>query len=283
MVVGLYDFKSDLPQELSFSKNERLAIVGEPIGEWWTAKNSSGQIGSIPANYVKEVTLPPKPQKKHQHQEPPKITKKLPKTPLEQLYVGLFDFTATTSEELSFKKGDFLKLVAKSEPDWWMISNMAGQQGLVPSNYIQLKPDADDIQEPVKTKQNNAEECYQVISKCRFEARLDDELEFDEGELLTVLQKQDENWSLARNSNNKVGLIPNTYVNLVDLHGPQSSDSSTEKYVALFDFSKQYEDDLSMKAGDVLFLVNKDDEDWWLMKNTSHETGRVPSTYLKGI
>jgi len=50
---------------------------------------------------------------------------------------GLFAFTATQSDELSFSIGEELFVVA-TNGDWWIVQNKAGQQGLIPSNYVEL-------------------------------------------------------------------------------------------------------------------------------------------------
>ena len=52
--------------------------------------------------------------------------------------IALYDFTGRTERELSFKKGDSLLLYTKASPEWWE-GAFAGNEGLVPSNYVSLK------------------------------------------------------------------------------------------------------------------------------------------------
>ena len=56
-VVALYNFTSLNPSELSFVAGETLLILDHPIDDvfWWLAKNSKGQKGLIPVNYVKVI------------------------------------------------------------------------------------------------------------------------------------------------------------------------------------------------------------------------------------
>ncbi|KAF9983762.1 hypothetical protein BGZ75_004772 [Mortierella antarctica] len=50
---------------------------------------------------------------------------------------GLYDFDAETSSELSFKEGDSLWIHCRRFPGWFL-GEMAGVQGLVPENYVQM-------------------------------------------------------------------------------------------------------------------------------------------------
>ncbi|XP_068193618.1 GRB2-related adapter protein 2a [Antennarius striatus] len=49
---------------------------------------------------------------------------------------GKYDFMATAEDELSFRKGDTLKIL--SPQDDWFKAEMNGQEGFVPQNYIDM-------------------------------------------------------------------------------------------------------------------------------------------------
>uniref|UniRef100_A0A3Q2TDF7 Osteoclast-stimulating factor 1 n=1 Tax=Fundulus heteroclitus TaxID=8078 RepID=A0A3Q2TDF7_FUNHE len=49
---------------------------------------------------------------------------------------GKYDFSATADDELSFKKGDILKII--NQEDDWCKAEMNGQEGYIPKNYIEL-------------------------------------------------------------------------------------------------------------------------------------------------
>ncbi|KAL1123943.1 hypothetical protein AAG570_001713 [Ranatra chinensis] len=57
IVVALYSFSSTNDQELSFDKGDRLEIIDRPPADpdWYKARNSQGQIGLIPRNYVQPL------------------------------------------------------------------------------------------------------------------------------------------------------------------------------------------------------------------------------------
>ncbi|XP_061568259.1 GRB2-related adapter protein 2a [Cololabis saira] len=50
---------------------------------------------------------------------------------------GKFDFTATADDELSFRKGDILKILSHEED--WCKAEMNGHDGYVPKNYIEMQ------------------------------------------------------------------------------------------------------------------------------------------------
>lgn len=54
VVVALYAFTSNNDQELSFEKGDRLEILDRPPSdpEWYKARNSQGQVGLVPRNYL---------------------------------------------------------------------------------------------------------------------------------------------------------------------------------------------------------------------------------------
>jgi len=53
-VVAKYDFEGRDAEDLPFKKGEVLTIVKKDEEQWWTARNSLGQTGSIPVPYVQK-------------------------------------------------------------------------------------------------------------------------------------------------------------------------------------------------------------------------------------
>lgn len=53
----------------------------------------------------------------------------------------MFDFEAQEDGEVSFKKGNQLKVLEKTDPNWWkgqvLTGPLTGNVGLFPSNYVQ--------------------------------------------------------------------------------------------------------------------------------------------------
>ena len=53
---ALYDFDAQSTDELSFHKGDILFVFNkDDLKGWWGARNSDGETGQIPSNYVKEI------------------------------------------------------------------------------------------------------------------------------------------------------------------------------------------------------------------------------------
>ena len=79
--------------------------------------------------------------KKKVHPPLPKVSlRNEPSSPKSdvKLFVALFDYDARTSEDLTFKKGDYLEVKPENTAyDWWQAKSRSTQQeGYFPSNYV---------------------------------------------------------------------------------------------------------------------------------------------------
>ncbi|XP_061460277.1 growth factor receptor-bound protein 2-like [Rhineura floridana] len=54
--------------------------------------------------------------------------------------VAQYDFQASNADELSFRRGDILKVLEKECEPSWAKTEHRGREGFVPQNYIALKP-----------------------------------------------------------------------------------------------------------------------------------------------
>ncbi|EUC53910.1 actin cytoskeleton-regulatory complex protein SLA1, putative [Rhizoctonia solani AG-3 Rhs1AP] len=53
---------------------------------------------------------------------------------------ALYDFTAQAADELSVKEGETLIVINREESEeWWKCRNMKGEEGVVPSSYVELQ------------------------------------------------------------------------------------------------------------------------------------------------
>ncbi|XP_049900860.1 GRB2-related adapter protein-like isoform X1 [Epinephelus moara] len=54
--------------------------------------------------------------------------------------VALFSFTASEPDEISFQKGDIIKVTEMEDDSCWVTAEIQGKRGYVPENYISLLP-----------------------------------------------------------------------------------------------------------------------------------------------
>ncbi|XP_036962797.1 GRB2-related adapter protein-like [Acanthopagrus latus] len=54
--------------------------------------------------------------------------------------VALFSFTASEADEISFQKGDVIKVTEMEDDSCWFTAEIRGKRGYVPENYISLLP-----------------------------------------------------------------------------------------------------------------------------------------------
>lgn len=54
-----------------------------------------------------------------------------------KVFVALYDYTARTDEDLSFKKMELLEILNDTQGDWWYArSKTTKLEGYIPSNYV---------------------------------------------------------------------------------------------------------------------------------------------------
>nr|CAD7600068.1 unnamed protein product [Timema genevievae] len=53
-VIAKYDFEGSDQDDLPFKKGEILTVVSKDEDQWWTARNTLGQTGSIPVPYIQK-------------------------------------------------------------------------------------------------------------------------------------------------------------------------------------------------------------------------------------
>ncbi|XP_013782856.1 cytoplasmic protein NCK1-like [Limulus polyphemus] len=59
VVLAMYSYSAQNEEEMSFHKGEHLEIIDRPANDpgWWRARNQAGEVGLVPKNYVKVITM----------------------------------------------------------------------------------------------------------------------------------------------------------------------------------------------------------------------------------
>lgn len=61
----------------------------------------------------------------------------------------------------------------------------------------------------------------------------------------------------------------------------EAEEQGQENAVALYDFTADGDDELTVKAGEQLVILEKDGDEWWKCRNLRGEEGVVPASYLE--
>ncbi|XP_064230140.1 sorbin and SH3 domain-containing protein 1 isoform X30 [Aotus nancymaae] len=231
-----------------------------------------------------------------------------------------FDFKAQTLKELPLQKGDIVYIYKQIDQNWYE-GEHHGRVGIFPRTYIELLPPAEKAQ-PKKLSPVQVLEYGEAIAKFNFNGDTQVEMSFRKGERITLLRQVDENWYEGRiPGTSRQGIFPITYVDVikrplvknpvdyVDLPfssspsrsataspqqpqaqqrrvTPDRSQTSQDlfSYQALYSYIPQNDDELELRDGDIVDVMEKCDDGWFV--GTSRRTrqfGTFPGNYVKPL
>ncbi|XP_012925345.1 sorbin and SH3 domain-containing protein 1 isoform X38 [Heterocephalus glaber] len=231
-----------------------------------------------------------------------------------------FDFKAQTLKELPLQKGDIVYIYKQIDQNWYE-GEHHGRVGIFPCTYIELLPPAEKAQ-PKKLPPVQVLEYGEAIAKFNFNGDTQVEMSFRKGERITLLRQVDENWYEGRiPGTSRQGIFPITYVDVlkrplvknpvdyIDLpYSSSPSQSATASpqqpqaqqrritpdrsqtsqdlfsYQALYSYTPQNDDELELRDGDIVDVMEKCDDGWFV--GTSRRTrqfGTFPGNYVKPL
>jgi len=138
-VKALYSYEAVEEGELSFEENEILTNVVDVPGEgWWSGKNSKGEYGMFPANYVSSDL-----NATGGEEETEVIEEKTNKPVLEDDNTDLqaevlYSYEAQDDTEISLEVGEIITGIILQDENWAIGFNQNSQQGMFPLNYVKL-------------------------------------------------------------------------------------------------------------------------------------------------
>ncbi|XP_032347149.1 sorbin and SH3 domain-containing protein 1 isoform X30 [Camelus ferus] len=231
-----------------------------------------------------------------------------------------YDFKAQTLKELPLQKGDIVYICKQIDQNWYE-GEHHGRVGIFPRTYIELLPPAEKAQ-PKKLTPVQILEYGEAVAKFNFNGDTQVEMSFRKGERITLLRQVDENWYEGRiPGTSRQGIFPITYVDVIkrplvknpvdyiDLPfssspsrsataspqqpqaqqrrvTPDRSQTSQDllSYQALYSYIPQNEDELELRDGDIVDVMEKCDDGWFV--GTSRRTrqfGTFPGNYVKPL
>ncbi|XP_078055876.1 sorbin and SH3 domain-containing protein 1-like isoform X33 [Mustelus asterias] len=263
-----FDFKAQSLKELPFQKGD-IVYIYRQIDQNWYEGEHHGRVGIFPRSYIE--LLPPT-----ERAQP----KKAP--PLQVLEYGeavsRFNFSGDTHVEMSFRKGERITLVRRVDENWYegKISG-TNRQGIFPVTYVDVikRPrvkNAVDYPDPPSSYSSNRSS----TSSPQLNSRNDSGVGGRYSRSPTVFSDSPVN---SLNS-----------ASLVQPRGQQRGTSqerthaTTALFQALYSYIPQNEDELELREGDVVDVMEKCDDGWFVgTSRRSKQFGTFPGNYVKPL
>uniref|UniRef100_UPI00358F9D37 dynamin-binding protein isoform X2 n=1 Tax=Myxine glutinosa TaxID=7769 RepID=UPI00358F9D37 len=273
LVRAVFDFLPSVPEELCLFSGD-LAFVLQIIDEFWILGKKDGVAGQFPLSFVELVPLPKA-------------------TPSETICYCTQDFRPTTKDALPLSRGDVF-IVDGDLDEVWVHAWMDDRQGMVPSSCVM------ELKLPASFNRSNGRKIehsapVHALGLARaimgLSAQMAGELDFREGDVITVLSIPEEGW-FEGEIDGRRGTFPEGFVELFPSSQSQSlgSDCFPQKASevedaqviaeALYDFQAIEEGELNFRKGDLIREIDYV-EDGWLEGEIRGFRGRFPVKFVE--
>lgn len=310
---ALYTYESNNPDELSVPEGGVIRIT-QYINNHWLEATYQGVTGLFPVTYAKRIKNEPQVQKdsfalpfndnnrlhenlasnwqghNHEHHRQDNILAKTLND--EASFVeAAFAFTARTDSELTFPSGALIEVTQDIDEDW-LEGSFNGRTGLFPKSYLK----------------SSERPCARAVYP--FVGESVGELTFREGDCIFLRKRLNSQW-MEGEIDGKVGLFPSSFVavevelppgqnafvngdfnfmNLPSIDGVQKNTVASKikwkrgmKGRALFHFTALYSGDLELNKGDVVTVLEIDDDNWIEGQLANGLRGSCPAAYLEPV
>ncbi|XP_044025355.1 CD2-associated protein isoform X2 [Siniperca chuatsi] len=166
-----------------------------------------------------------------------------------------FEYDALHDDELTLRLGDIIKNVRYIEEDGWMEGDLNGKRGLFPDNFVkELKKESREIKE---TKNEPKEETSQPPRK-----------EKSTGNVANLVQRM-----------STIGFPTGGF----QPQPPAAAKKPRKRQCkALFEYQPLNEDELELKVGDIIDIIEEVEEGWW-SGSLNGKSGLFPSNFVKEL
>uniref|UniRef100_F6VIY5 Intersectin-1 n=1 Tax=Monodelphis domestica TaxID=13616 RepID=F6VIY5_MONDO len=205
--IAMYTYESSEQGDLTFQQGD-VILVTKKDGDWWTG-TVADKSGVFPSNYVRlkdSAEVPGASGKAGSLGKKPEIAQ------------VIASYTATGPEQLTLAPGQLILIRKKNPGGWWegelQARGKKRQIGWFPANYVKLlSPGTSKVTPTEPPKSIALPAVCQVIGMYDYTAQNDDELAFNKGQIINVLNKEDPDWWKGE-VNGQVGLFPSNYVKM---------------------------------------------------------------------
>ena len=199
--------------------------------------------------------------------------------------IAKFDFNASADDELSFRKGQVVKILKSG--DMWYRTEMGGRVGFVPFNYVDIKNEEwylDHISRADAGKLLGARHEGAFIVRpsesCPGQFSLSVQCGSDGVQHFRIYRNNSGKffmWIVKFDSLNQL-VAHHRQKPVLPCHHIRLKDRQV-LVRALYDFTPQEEDELQFNLGDIISLTDRTDLHWWC-GNIGSRRGSFPSNYV---
>ncbi|XP_078478300.1 vinexin-like [Lampetra planeri] len=216
-----------------------------------------------------------------------------------------FNFQAQSPKELTLQKGDIVYIHRQVDANWFE-GEHHGRAGIFPTTYVEMVPPTEKPT-PIKSPSIQLLDYGEAVALYNFNADLPVELSFRKGEVISITRRVDDKWLEGRISGtSRCGIFPVSYVQVNKMPrtkystddystGPVSPVSPGRqspgrplhspclRYKAGLQLQPQNSDELELREGDIVQVMEKCDDGWFCTSERTHAFGTFPGNYVAPV
>ncbi|XP_035227912.1 sorbin and SH3 domain-containing protein 2-like isoform X3 [Stegodyphus dumicola] len=255
MARALYPFVAQTPRELSLNKGDIL-YINKQIDKNWFEGEHHGLVGIFPVTYVEII--------------PSEKANLQPRKATEGEAIVRYNFRAQTPVELSLFKGEKVVLTRKVDQNWYE-GRLGTKKGIFPISYVEV------LQEPGECSLGSRSISPRPPASPVYSPIVNGSPPKHEGPTFNTG---------LRPLQNKPPLNLEKLENKSSLTQSLHIDTYNEPipYRSLYSYKPQNDDELELKEGDTVYVMEKCDDGWYV--GTSLRTGlfgTFPGNYVERI
>ncbi|XP_018054837.1 PREDICTED: uncharacterized protein LOC108691559 [Atta colombica] len=262
---ALYNFVGQSSRELTFRRGD-LIFVRRQVDKNWYEGEYNAMIGLFPSNYVEilpyDGTMRTTPKKAHEGQARAK-----------------FNFIAQTNLELSLAKGELVVLTRRVDENWYE-GRIGNRKGIFPISYVEVIIEPGLRSEtPIQNKPVASPAAHSLLANGSSGGKMSmGPHHYVPSIPVNINTTQPHYNSLPRMGGSKLHVSQLSETLHIDTH------SEPIPYRALYNYKPQNDDELELKEGDTVYVMEKCDDGWYV--GSSQRTGyfgTFPGNYVERL
>ncbi|CAG13005.1 unnamed protein product [Tetraodon nigroviridis] len=166
-----------------------------------------------------------------------------------------YEYDALHDDELTLRPGDIIRNARHIEEEGWMEGELNGKRGLFPDNFV--KELRKESKEPKETKNEHKEEPSQAAKR-----------EKSSGNVANLVQRM-----------STIGIPTGGFL---PQPPPAAKKPKKRQCKVLFEYNPLNEDELELKIGDIVDILEEVEEGWW-SGSINGKSGVFPSNFVKEL